>query len=67
MPSEQAKNRKQAYDTQYIKEHIKLKTIAFNNSIPEDMKLLEWVEKQKNQTQYVKDLIRDDMIDKAGE
>ena len=66
MPSEQAKRNKAAYDTRYMKEHRILKTIAFNNAIPEDMKLLDWVEQQPNQTQYVKDLIRDDMEDKVG-
>ena len=52
---------KGAYDKQYAKEHIKRKFIPFNDTDPEDMMLLDWINKQPNVTQYVKKLVAEDM------
>ena len=59
--SDQAKRKKSAYDVAYIMSHVKQKRINFNDQNEEDMKLLDWLERQSNQNQYMKDLIRDDM------
>lgn len=56
---------KGAYDKQYAKEHIKRKHIPFNDTDPEDMRLLAWINRQPNATEYVKKLVREDM-EKAG-
>lgn len=64
--SDEAKERKSAYDTQYILNNIVQKRIAFNRNIPEDVEMLDWVEQQPNQTQYMKGLISDDMTAKKS-
>ena len=60
--SDEAREHKAAYDTAYIMKNIKQKTISFNVTNDEDMKLYEWINCQPNQAQYMKGLIRDDMI-----
>ena len=52
---------KGAYDKQYAKDHIKRKHIPFNDTVPEDQELLSWLATKPNVTQYVKQLIREDM------
>ena len=52
------------YDQQYNKEHIRRKFIPFNDRNPDDSELLAWLDQQENVTQYVKQLIRDDMTRK---
>lgn len=52
---------KYAYDQQYIKDHIKMRSIPFNTGKQEDMELMDWLAKQSNATQYIKRLIREDM------
>lgn len=52
---------KSEYDKQYAKDHIKRKFIPFNDTVPEDVALLEWLAKQSNVTAYIKGLIRADM------
>ena len=64
--SDASKERKSAYDTKYILKNIVQKRINFNKLVPEDAKMLDWVNKQPNQNQYMKGLISKDM-DKAGE
>ena len=49
-----------AYQNEYHKA-MKTKLISFNPNSPEDMQVLEHLQKQKNQTGYIKDLIRKDM------
>ena len=49
------------YDVEYAKAHIKCKRIPFNDMVDDDKELLEWLEQQGNVTQYIKQLIRDDM------
>ena len=49
------------YDKQYNKDHIKRKFIPFNDNVPEDQEILEWLATKPNVTQYVKQLIREDM------
>ena len=53
--------KKRAYNKEYAREHFKGKNLYFNTSIPEDIELLEWINKQENGTQYIKDLIRKNM------
>ena len=53
---------KGAYDKEYAKKHIKRKFIPFNDTVPEDAELLTWLTKISNVTQYVKQLIREDMM-----
>lgn len=64
--SEYAKRKKLQYDTKYMKSRVLQKTIGFNRGNEEDMKLYNWVNRQQNQTQYIKGLIREDM-DGSGE
>lgn len=64
--SEESKQAKKAYDTKYIMTHVKQKRINFNDQNPEDVKLLDWLERQKNENQYVKGLIAEDM-NRSGE
>ena len=52
---------KGTYDKQYAKDHIKRKFIPFNDTVPEDQELLSWLATKPNVTQYVKNLIREDM------
>lgn len=52
---------KGAYDKEYAKKHIKRKFIPFNDTVPEDQMILSWLKTKKNVTQYVKQLIIDDM------
>ena len=52
---------KSTYDKEYAKEHIKRKHIPFNTSIPDDSEMLEWLSSKGNISQYVKELIREDM------
>ena len=52
---------KSEYDKQYNKDHIKRKFIPFNDNVPEDQEILEWLATKPNVTQYVKQLIREDM------
>lgn len=52
---------KSEYDKEYAKKHITRKFIPFNDTVPEDVELLEWLSTVGNVTQYVKRLIREDM------
>jgi hypothetical protein len=52
---------KNRYDQEYNKAHIKRKFIPFNDNVPEDQELLSWLATKPNVTQYVKELIREDM------
>ena len=49
------------YDQEYNKAHITRKFIPFNDQNPDDAELLSWLSGVDNVTQYVKQLIRDDM------
>ena len=49
------------YDQEYNRAHIRRKFIPFNDTVPEDAELLAWLSTKMNVTQYVKQLIRDDM------
>ena len=49
-----------AYQNEYHKA-MKTKLISFNPNSPEDMRLWEHLQKQENQTGYIKDLIREDI------
>ena len=55
------------YDKDYAKAHITRKFIPFNDTNPDDKKLLHWLSCCGNVTQYVKGLIRDDMSRKNGD
>ena len=52
---------KSAYDKEYAKKHITRKFIPFNDTVNEDAELLAWLATKDNVTQYIKELIRDDM------
>ena len=52
---------KAQYDQDYNKRHMIRKQIVFNKLKPDDMVLLEWLMKQANRNEYIKDLIRQDM------
>lgn len=64
--SDESKAKKKVYDKNYMREHVRQRTIGFNEGDPEDMKLYHWIGKQPNGTKYIKDLVREDM-QKAGE
>ena len=63
--SPEAKQRKQAYDSKYVVEHIVQKKLNLNKAIPEDEEMIKWIDSKPNQNQYLKGLVRDDMK-KAG-
>ena len=52
---------KTKYDIEYARAHIRRKHIPFNDTVPEDQELLSWLATKPNVTQYVKQLIREDM------
>ena len=58
---------KNKYDQEYNKAHITRKFIPFNDQNPDDSELLSWLSGVENVTQYVKQLIRDDMSRKNRE
>lgn len=49
------------YDQAYNRENITRKFIPFNKNTPEDVTLLEWINRQPNATAYIKKLVREDM------
>lgn len=55
---------KKYYDTEYNKLYIKRKFIPFNITVREDQEMLAHLDTVKNVTQYIKDLIRADMMNK---
>lgn len=60
--SEEGKKKKQAYDLEYLKKFIKVKSLPFNIKNDEDMEMLEWIKQQpESGNQYIKRLIREDM------
>lgn len=59
--SDEAKKRKQTYDIAYNRKNIVRKFIPFNKQVPEDARMLDWLDQQKNVTKYVKGLIEEDM------
>ena len=59
--SETAMKNKKNYDKNYAHTNFRSKCIAFNVKNPDDIALLEWVQKQENGNQYIKNLIRKDM------
>ena len=62
MPEKKFTEHKYAYDKQYYKNNIVRKVLNFNQVIPEDAELLEWLESQENFSQYIKYLVREDML-----
>ena len=58
-PEQKAK--KAAYDKQYMKEHVVRKLLAFNITNDRDRELLEHINSQTNATEYIKNLIMEDM------
>lgn len=57
---------KAQYDKEYAKTHITRKFIPFNDTVPEDVKILAWLATKDNVTKYVKRLIREDMNRETG-
>ena len=55
------KERKARYDMEYARKNIRRKEIPFNLTQPEDEELFRYLEIQENVTQYIKNLIREDM------
>ena len=53
---------KSKYDQEYNKAHIRRKFIPFNDTVTEDAEILSWLSTKNNVTQYVKTLIREDMM-----
>lgn len=52
---------KQNYDQQYNKANVITKRVPFNRQNPDDVELLEHLKQHENFTQYIKQLIRQDM------
>ena len=59
--SEKSKKNKSAYDVEYARDNVVRKVIPFNKRIPEDSRMLDWLDTKQNVTRYVKELIQDDM------
>ena len=49
------------YDQEYASKHVTRKFIPFNDQNAEDEALLSWLNTKENVTQYIKQLIRQDM------
>ena len=58
---------KAEYDKEYARIHITRKFIPFNDTVAEDVAILEHLATVGNVTQYVKQLIREDMTRKRGQ
>lgn len=52
---------KSTYDKNYNKSNVTRLFIGFNHNKPDDAEMLEWIRKKENYSQYIKDLIRQDM------
>lgn len=63
--SDEAQRKKNEYNSKYVVAHQSQRKIIFNDTIPEDMEMRDWLDSQPNINQYLKGLIRDDM-NKAG-
>ena len=63
--SDEAQRKKNEYNSKYVVTHQSQRKIIFNDTIPEDMEMRDWLDSQPNINQYLKGLIRDDM-NKAG-
>ena len=48
-----------------MKQNITRKLIPFNKTKPEDVILLEWLNSKPNATEYIKELIREDIASKS--
>ena len=56
------------YDQEYARTHIVRKFIPFNPTVSQDdAKMLSWLSAKPNITQYIKDLIREDIEKKEEE
>ena len=55
------KKRKAQYDMAYARKNIRRKEIPFNLTQPEDVELFRHLESMENVTEYIKNLIREDM------
>lgn len=60
------KERKARYDMAYARKNIRRKEIPFNLTQPDDEELFRWLEGVDNVTEYIKNLIREDMKHKEG-
>ena len=56
---------KSKYDQEYAKRNIVQKKIPFNRTIPDDARLLDFLTTIDNFSQYVKNLIRQDMANRS--
>jgi len=52
------------YNREYQRQNIVQKKVIFNRRSEEDLSLLDWVQLQENFSQYCKELIRADMLEK---
>ena len=52
---------KSKYDTEYNKQNVTRKFVPFNRNNPEDVALLDWLNRQGNVTAYVKELVKRDI------
>lgn len=53
------------YIKKYVKENYKYKNFTFNLKNEEDIKIMEFLDKQESQSAFVKQLIKDHMIEKG--
>ena len=61
----ESKERKSAFDQEYMRKNVTRKLLPFNRTVETDVKILDWLEQKPNMTQYIKTLILADM-EKAG-
>lgn len=54
--------KKADYDMQYAKENVTRKFIPFNKKVAFDVEMLDFLATKENVTQYIKSLIRNDML-----
>lgn len=55
-------SKKADYDMQYMRENVVRKFIPFNRRVAFDVEMLDFLATKANVTQYIKSLIRNDML-----
>lgn len=62
--SAESRQKKSVYDQEYAKQNVRRVSIPFNLTVEHDAKLYEYLGTVDNKTQYIKDLVENDMAGK---
>ena len=67
MPSEEYKKRKRDYIQRYNKSHYRSMTITFRADSEDEMRIYSFLQGRYSTVQYIKDLVKADMMVKENE